>query len=215
MISARRAIVGGAVAVALAALLPEAGGSASTAERAQSPDVPFRGCARRVESQGIIPDAQRDTVIGPVALYRVPTLYEGQATRPDVDSFDALPVKALVLVRAGKRVTLVVPPRQRTWMRLHYRLRDQPRRTYAQRGRKAVTLHACRKLSSRRAQRKECRWRPYTACGWRNTQFNGSVNVDFAEAPRGGLCAELIVTVEGRRKSLRERLVRPAPKGCR
>jgi hypothetical protein len=123
-------------------------------------------------------------------------------------------VRSIALIRAGARVTLVVPPEQRRWMRLlfwhGFRHRVEP-----------LTLQACRTLKSRRAQRRECGWggRPLWnpsnwACRSRYTQFSGGFGLDFENAPKRGLCAELIVWVEGKERPLRERLFGPTPGQC-
>jgi hypothetical protein len=110
-------------------------------------------------------------------------------------------------LRAGSQVTLVVPREQRRWMRLLY---ESPFR----RGEYAITLRACRRLKTLRAQRRECRWGPFGACRRHHTEFDGGVAVDFANAPRRGLCGELIVWVKGKKRPLRERLFRPDPRAC-
>jgi hypothetical protein len=121
-------------------------------------------------------------------------------------------MKSVAWVRSNARVTVVVPKSQRTWNRLVY---ERPPKG----GLHAVTLRACRKFRSRRAQRRECGWpRPwssYKACRRPYTEFNGGVGIDFAEAPNRGLCAEVIVWVEGRKEPLRRRLFRPGADECR
>jgi hypothetical protein len=84
-----------------------------------------------------------------------------------------------------------------------------------------LTLQACRRLKSRRAQRRECGWGgrpPWNPANWacklRYTQFSGGFGLDLKSALRQGLCAELIVWVEGKDTPLRGRLFRPSPAQC-
>jgi hypothetical protein len=172
------------------------------AARSGPPPARVRGCRERVEGVArITPRAQRDTIIGPLAFIGLPAIYRDFAARADegleADPRVGMPVmKSIAWVRAYTRVTVVVPKGQRAWNRLAY---ERPPRG----GVHALTFRACRKLRSRRAQRR----RPYT-------ELNGGVGIDFAEAPGGGLCAEVIVWVEGREKPFRKRLFRPAPEDC-
>ena len=176
---------------------------------APAPDV--RGCLERVEGPGVVPDAN-DTVIGPISLTGLPGSYRDLAETPESE-FDLIPglgipgMKALAVLRAGARVTLEVPRRQRAWMKLLYGRWNEPARN-------AQTLQACRRLQSRRARRAECEWRPFLACRWRYTQFAGGIALDVVDAPRHGLCAELIVHVRGRERPFRERLFAPQPGDC-
>jgi hypothetical protein len=176
-----------------------------------SPAPEVRGCQERVEGPGVVPD-QSATIIGPISLTGLPGAYRGLLATPESEH-DLVPglgipgIKALAVVRAGARVTLEVPRRQRRWMKLVYHVQGRP--AYAE-----LTLQACRRVRSRRAQRRECGWRPFLACRWRYTQFAGGIALDVAEAPRQGLCAELIVRVRGRERPLRERLFAPQPGDC-
>ena len=127
-------------------------------------------------------------------------------------------MKSVARVRGGAQVTLEVPPEQRPWMRLRYaRRRD---------GAAAVTLRACRHRRSRAARRRECVWAEgiagppgsvrgdYTACRAGPTFFNGGFEIDYAEAPQQGRCAELIVWVKGEQEARRVRLLRAEPGEC-
>jgi hypothetical protein len=189
-----------------ATLLADAGSDRrlNTSE-ARGPVV--RDCRARVEGGRLKPEPRRDTVIGPAAFPYLRENYR-RAARPNPSQsepppgLDAWPVKALALVRSGARIALVVPRDQRPWMQLLY---DQ---AHPWRGSFRVVLRACRRRRSEAAQRAECGWRPYIACRWRNTQFNGAVYVDFDSAPDRGRCAELIVRVEGTGTSSRGRLFR-------
>ena len=183
---------GTTVAVLLAADDGGEDGSPRPAQAARS--NPFlrggvRYCWQRVEGGRITPRPRRDAMIGPVAFshlrdnYRT-TLKSGRAGYDYPPGLNAHPIKSVLLVRAGARVTLIVPRSQRRWMRLFYGLRGR-------RGEHAITLHACRRFRSPSAQRRECSWSPHTACRWRNTQFAGGVYVDFDNAPRRGRCAEV------------------------
>lgn len=181
------------------------------------PPAPVRGCRERVEGVArITPSAQRDTIIGPMAFIGLPVIYRDFAARAgeglEADPRVGMPVmKSIAWIRSNTRVTVVVPKRQRAWNRLAY---ERPPRG----GVHALTFRACRKLRSRRAQQRECGWprpwRSYKACRRPYTEFNGGVGIDFAEAPDRGLCAEVILWVEGREKPFRKRLFRPEPEDC-
>jgi len=107
----------------------------------------------------------------------------------------------LLLVDAGKQVTLQVPRDQRRWMRLAYSHGSRE-------GQHAITLRACRRHASRDTARRECAWKngPQTACRWPNTQFNGAIYIDFAGAPARGGCAELLVWQDDDRRPERRLL---------
>jgi hypothetical protein len=178
---------------------------------APAPEV--RSCQERVEGPGVVPDPSRDTIIGPISLTGLPGAYRGLAATPESE-FDLIPglgipgIKALAVLRAGARVTLEVPRRQRRWMKLDYN------HALGEPARERLTLQACRRLHSRRARRAECGWRPFLACRWRYTQFAGGIALDVVDAPRHGVCAELIVRVRGRDRPLRERIFAPKPGEC-
>jgi hypothetical protein len=168
-----------------------------------------RGCSARAEGGRATPQHGRDTLIGPLAFVALSEEYN-LAAEPDPQrspppgDFNAHPLKALILLRAGVRATLVVPRAQRQWMQLLY----DPSSIW--RGSFRVTLQACRQRRSKAAQRAECRWKPYGACRWRNTQFNGTIYVDFDRAPERGRCAQLIVRTKGRTKPLMGDLFNPS-----
>jgi hypothetical protein len=193
------------VAASTFALLQNSNGSSSD-------DPTIRGCRERVEGGKIVPNRTVDTVIGQMALISLPVIYRDYASRPDSELKPypgvGMPMmKSIGVLRAGARVTLVVPRRQRRWMKVVY---DLPRF----KGGSAITLQACRSLTSRRARRRECGWRPDLACRWRYTQFNGGLGLDLANAPRRGLCAELIVRADRKTAPLREFLFDPEPGAC-
>jgi hypothetical protein len=200
----------------LAAAWPAAGLEGRTSADSASPaggdqTRPAGGCVDRVESEPIVPDRARDTVIGPVAFYRLPALFDPEAQSRAGGGPRFVPVKALALVNSGKRVTMLVPRRQRQWMRLFYLGHSA---FAGGSGHSAVTLEACERVRSHRAQRRECRWKPYRACRSDTTQFAGEIALDYNSAPRQGRCAMLVVRVEGRHKPLRRRVFRPAHGTC-
>ena len=190
-----------------------AAGQAADVSSAQPGSPVVRGCRDRAEGGRLVPKRGRDTVIGPVAFaylvenYREAARPDSRRSRPPGD-FNAHPIKALALIRSGTRVTLSVPPAQRSWMQLLY----HP--TAVWRGSLRVTLQACQRRSSPAGQRAECGWRPRTACRWRNTQFNGAIYVDFDHAPHRGRCARLVLHIEGREKPLKQELFRPKQGTC-
>jgi hypothetical protein len=153
-------------------------------------------------------------MIGPVTLvatgesYRSSFRTRAYVTPDYLPGLNAHPMKALALVEAGARVRLVVPRRQRSWMRLFYRDGDDS-------GQHAITLQACRRLRSEEAREEECDWEPRTACSWSNTQFGGALYVDFDNAPRAGRCAVLEVQVPGEAMTYRGRAFGPRRRECR
>jgi hypothetical protein len=205
----------GAFAASIGVLLlvlaaPGGGRADATSAGAERGEV--RGCRQRVEGGKIVPDRMRDTIIGPMAFIGLPSTYRAYARRRDsqlipVPGIGMPSMKAIGVLRAGARVRLVVPRRQRSWMKVIY---DFPRH----RGRYAIGLQACRRLEAVKARQRECGWGPDLACRWRYTQFSGGFGLDFANAPRRGRCAKLIVRVAGREKALVRRLFRPRPGAC-
>jgi hypothetical protein len=173
--------------------------------------VEIRGCRERIEGPRLVTPQRGDVVVGPIAFGPLAQTYRAQAAHPE--SWEAIPrygmptIKIIAALRAGGGVRLVVPRGQRAWMKLLYERPDRG-------GTHAVGLQACRRFGSRRAQRRECGWRPYRACRSRYTNFSGGFGLDFAQAPQRGLCAELIVWVKGAERPLRERLFRPHADEC-
>jgi hypothetical protein len=100
-------------------------------------------------------------------------------------------MKALAIVRAGRRVTLVAPEGQRAWLWLDYG------RGEAGPGTHRAIFHPCPRRSSAEEQRAACGWEPAHACSSGLTQFNGGIAIDYDAAPRSGRCARVIVRVEG------------------
>jgi hypothetical protein len=200
---------------------PPEGGPLLTAGFAESgptaasrpPRAVVRGCASRISGGPSRRD--RDTIVGPLR-FNMRSYSPPRAWRRLVR--DGQWMKSVARLRAGAQVTLVVPPGQRTWMRL----------AYAQRrgGVAAVTLRACRHRRSRAAQRRECVWAEgvagppgpargdYTACRAGPTFFSGGFEIDYAEAPEQGRCAELIVWVKGEQDQHRVRLLHVEPGEC-
>jgi hypothetical protein len=139
---------------------------------------------------------RHDTRIGPVA-------FTGAADY--AGSWDELVredqwLKTPVLVRRGARVRLEVPAEQRSWMRPHI--------ASAGEAEGVVDLRGCRRPATRR----ECGPGPRETCRSAWTPFSGGFEIDFANAPQQGRCAELIVRSGG--KARRERLYRPPAGLC-
>jgi hypothetical protein len=173
-------------------------------------DRVFRDCDQRVESRPIRPRAPRDSVIGPLAFYRLPENFEpGVQRRGAPEGLNAPPIKALAVVRAGRTVTVSVPPNQREWMRLFYE-----RSAYGGGdGSYSVTFRGCPRVASRAAQRRAC-GEIATACRSGSTQFAGEVYVDYAAAPGQGRCAQAFVRVWAEGGRLRGFLFHPADATC-
>jgi hypothetical protein len=205
------ALVALAGGVAFATDLDE--GGASTSSESDAPRAVVRGCAERIG--GASPRRDGDTVVGPLR-FNMRSYSRPRAWRQMVESGQWL--KAVARVRAGARVTLVVPPGQRSWMRLAY--------AHRRGGAAAVTLRACRHRRSPAARRRECVWAEgvtgppgqvrddYTACRTGPTFFSGGFDIDYGEAPKQGRCAELIVRVEGEKEPHRVRLLHVEPGEC-
>ena len=90
------------------------------------PRTPVRGCRKRMEApRRIQPHGRRDTIIGPIAFAELARAYREQASSPDseLEPFPGVwmpAIKDIAVLRAGARVTLVVPVEQRSWMKLIY-----------------------------------------------------------------------------------------------
>jgi hypothetical protein len=147
-----------------------------------------RGCDQRIDGYVTQPGSE-DTVVGPVAFKELPGAYRWSVRHPKV------PIKSVAVLRPGARVTLVVPPAQRPWLKLGYGGKSA-----------AVTLQACRHSRSRAARRRDCGLLGGTACSTGPTLFPGGFGVDFRQAPQRGRCAELIVWVEGEKDPRRQPL---------
>lgn len=163
----------------------------------------------------MLPRSGGETIIGPVAWPALADDYRslvesGELGPPPGTEYPHryYPIKARALVEAGTTVTLSVPERERSYLRLLYGDEGAPVD-----GASTVTLVACRRERSAAARARECRWTPHVACGSRRTQFAGRFLVDFEQAPRLGRCAELAVRQEGRAVR-REPLFGPAAGEC-
>ena len=179
----------------------------------EPPQAEVRGCASRIS--GIGGRQEGDTIVGPLRFNTRSYSAPGEWRRL-VRSGQWL--KSVARLRAGAQVTLEVPPEQRPWMRLRYGQRRG--------GVAAVTLRACRHRRSRVAQRRECKWAEgvagppgsvrsdYTACRSGRTFFSGGFEIDYADAPQQGRCAELTVWVKGQQAPHRLRLLRVEPGEC-
>jgi len=179
----------------------------------QPPRAVVRGCASRIS--GGPSRRGGDTIIGPLR-FNMRSYSPLREWRRLVRNGQWM--KSVARLRAGAQVTLVVPPEQRPWMRLEYAQRRD--------GVAAVTLRACRHRRSRAARRQECVWAEgfvgppgsvrgdYTACRSGPTFFSGGFEIDYAEAPQQGRCAELIVWVEGEQAPHRVRLLDVEPGEC-
>jgi hypothetical protein len=173
-----------------------------------------RGCEDRIPSAFIIRNGRRtedkllvnrrrDRIVGPIAFRGFkhhPTERDWRATIRQRTWF-----KSVALVAPGARVTVVVPASQRRWSHLAYR--HSARRAYT------ATLQACRWSRSAEERRRECGSASARACRSGPTAFSGGWIIDFARAPREGRCAQIIVRAGAR--TYRQRLMRPAPRGCR
>jgi hypothetical protein len=175
------------------------------------PRAVVRGCEDRIGAGGPWQGRGGDTIIGPLR-FNMQGYSPMRAWRQMVRAGQWL--KSVARLRAGGQVTLVVPPEQRSWMRLAYA------HHHRRGGVAAVTLRACRHRRSLEARRKECVWadgaseRDYASCRTGPTRFSGGFEIDYAEAPEQGRCAELIVWVKGEQEPHRVRLLRVEPGEC-
>jgi hypothetical protein len=180
----------------------------------EPPRAAVRGCASRI-SGGSPRRMKGDTIVGPLR-FNTQSYSPLRVWRRLVKAGQWM--KSVARLRAGRQVTLVVPPEQRSWMRLRYAQRHD--------GVAAVTLRACRHRASRAARRRECVWAEgvvgapgsvrddYTACRSGPTFFSGGFDIDYAQAPQQGRCAELVVWVKGEAEPHRVRLLHTEPGEC-
>ena len=89
-------------------------------------------------------------------------------------------LKSIPLPRPGRSVTIVVPRRQRGWMKIVH-------------GGARLTLRGC----ARGAE---------ASGSSGNTAWSGGLEIDYAKAPRQGRCARIIVRIPGR-EAVRRRLL--------
>ena len=208
-----------ALGVGLVVLVENAGDPAPpvgvSAEQALPPlPEEARGCRGRVEGGKLATVPGRDTAVGPVSFLAARSAYistagSGHLSKGTKNLYPGFPghaLKVVALVDAGEQVTLRVPREQRRWMRVLYDLQGRPR--------PAITLRACRRSRTREGRERECGWRPFVACRWRNTQFSGGFVIDMDNAPLRGRCAELWVKVRGERRTRRQHLFEPEPERC-
>jgi hypothetical protein len=184
-----------------------------TTAGSEPPRAPVRDCGSRISGGPGRRDG--DTIVGPLR-FNVKAYSRPREWRRLVRSGQWM--KSVARMRAGTQVTLEVPPEQRPWMRLRYAQRRD--------GTATVTLRACRHRRSRAARRRECKWAEgvagppgsvrsdYTACRSGPTFFSGGFEIDYAEAPQQGRCAELIVWVKGEEEPRRVRLPLAKPGEC-
>jgi hypothetical protein len=159
---------------------------------AEQPAASVRTCEDRVEGGVIRPRAPRDTVVGRIAWYRLHAAFDpDQQDRGRKYGYEVTPMKALAIVRAGRRVTVVVPESQRSWLWLDYRDSGSGWGTHR------AVFFPCPRRRSAEEQREDCGWGPVDACRSGLTQFNGGIAIDYDAAPRSGRCARVIVRVRG------------------
>jgi hypothetical protein len=133
------------------------------------PGVVQLDCGDRLRASRMPSGVKPDTRIGPVRFVGLPAAFRSSAFDPSRDTWKPLPgvglpaIKVIAVVRRGGRARLVIPERQRSWLRFLY---EQP----PGRGVHELTLQGCAAGRSR------------------PTQFNGGFAIDFAHAPRRGLC---------------------------
>ena len=194
-------------AVALCFAAPAAALAAAAPAGGPGGSPPLLDCRDRITGAFTIVDGvtrpyrfrvrpRRDTRIGPVAFTGAADYAEGWEELVRDDQW----LKTPVLVRRGARVRLQVPEEQRGWMRPHLGAADPPDGV--------VDVRACRRPATRR----ECGSGPRTTCRSAWTPYSGGFEIDFAEAPQQGRCAELIVRSGGTVR--RERLYRPRAGVC-
>jgi hypothetical protein len=117
------------------------------------------------------------------------------------------PVQSQLLVRDGSTVSIIVPTKERSYLRLLY----NPPGTKLGSGRRVrVRATACRHSSRPSEAKRLCGWSPFKACLGRWTEFEGGLLVDYRRAGRRLRCAYLIVRIQGR-PGVRVRLIRARP----
>jgi hypothetical protein len=191
LFAARTVLARSALLILLPMLASCDGGSMqpSAAVSEGPPDAEtVRDCRSAVYGEGLNPRAREDAVAaGPLRL----VIQAGWMDRP-ARAFAREPtLKVLAIVRAGERVTLVVPGAERRWLSLLYDVSGRgPRRPLrVSDGTSSVRFGACTKSEE---------WIPGKRYpDPRRTQFNGGFFV------RGAHCAALEVWVKGREEPLR------------
>jgi hypothetical protein len=203
-----RAVLVSAVLIAAVVLALAEGDDGPIQPSAGGPREPprpetVRDCPSAVYGEGINPSAREDAVVaGPLTLI----IQAGWMDRPP-RAFAREPVlKVLAIVRAGERVTLVVPGDERESLSLLYDVSEPgPRRPLRlSDGTSSVRFSACTKSGE---------WIPGERYpDPRQTQFNGGFFVS------GAHCAAVDVWAEGEEDPLRRWLPlgtgrRPCPAG--
>jgi hypothetical protein len=190
--AARAVLVGSALLTALVPSLAACDGG-STQPSAGDPNGPprpetVRDCPSAVYGEEINPRALEDAVIaGPLTL----AVEAGWADRPARAYAPERVLKVLAIVRAGERVTLVVPGGERDRLSLLYDVteRGPPRPLRLSDGTWSVRFTACTSSEE---------WVPGERYpDTRKTQFNGGFFV------RGAHCAPLDVWTDGQEEPLR------------
>lgn len=169
------------------------GGSTLVGGAASAGPTRVLRCHDRIEAAAGEPRAGRDALLGPVALYRFYAAFDAaRRTPPQSTPYgDYQPTSITALVREGTDVSMTVPRRERSYLRLIYR------RGGAGSGPATSAAHfvACRQMGTRAEARAECGWTPDKACLRRFTEFGGGFVFDFKRA-RGRLpCATLTIRV--------------------
>lgn len=211
------------VAVAIVAVTVATGGDTTRAPNSDarsvkaSRDTSTLGCRDRIEGRRLAPDSN-DTRIGSVTFIDLARAFRDQSSDPSswepYAKMGMPAVKIITVVRADARVRLVVPKRDRRWLRLAY---VHPIGS----GTDGVTLRACRQLGGEAARRNECGWggrspesRRRWACRNKYTQFAGGFGVDFEHAPRLGICARLTVTLPDEGRTVTRQIFKPERGVC-
>ena len=128
-------------------------------------------------------DRRRDRVFGPLAFSGLRVYLKDWDRMVEQDQW----IKSIAVMRPGRRVTVVVPRSQRSWMKLTWG------NGYA------ATFKSCRRGEGESG-----------ASG--NTAWSGGFEFDYAKAPKQGRCAKIRLRYDGRTRT--RRLLGPNVPGC-
>ncbi|MDQ2622649.1 MAG: hypothetical protein M3Y45_06370, partial [Actinomycetota bacterium] len=124
-----------------------------------SADGPARGCVQRAEGGILRPDPSTDAISGNLAFMytweNLRTEIKDLKRRGKADLDRWVPVKTLVVVKAGSDVTVSVPSEMRSWLALDYvpgGERDSE-----------IRFSPCDRHADPVRQREECEVKPYLA----------------------------------------------------
>ena len=128
-------------------------------------------------------DRRSDRVFGPLAFSGLRDYVKQWDRMVEQDQW----IKSIAVMRPGRRVTVIVPRRQRGWMKLTWG------NGYA------ATFKSCKRGEGESGPSG-------------NTAWSGGFEFDYAKAPKQGRCAKIRLRYDGRTRT--RRLLGPNVPGC-